>query len=85
MGAETVRVIVQTDAGTEVARYDPVPAPGGHIGNSVWRNLTGRLETPMGWLGRALRDAYEVEQGRDPERLSEKAMRLSAAQETKEE
>jgi hypothetical protein len=40
--------------------------------------MTGRLLQPMGWLGRAIRDALVIEAGGDPERPSEKAMRLSS-------
>jgi hypothetical protein len=73
-----VKIIVQTDRGATVASLDLSDRmPGGHIANSVWRDITGTLNTPMGWLGRALQDARDLEQGRDPERPSEKAMRLA--------
>jgi hypothetical protein len=72
------KVIVTTDDGREVAVFT---VPAGHLANSVWRNLTGRLGSPMGWLGRALDDAKTIQAGGDPERPSERAMRLVAEQE----
>jgi hypothetical protein len=69
------RVIVETDDGREVARFH---VPAGHIGNAVWRNLVGRLEAPLGWLGRSIDDANVIQAGGDPERPSEKAIRLAA-------
>jgi hypothetical protein len=68
-------VIVTTDDGREVGRFN---VPVAYLGNSVWRNLLGRLEEPLGWLGRALSDARVIQAGGDPERPSEKAMRLAA-------
>jgi hypothetical protein len=71
------KVIVTTDDGREVAVFT---IPAGHLANSVWRSLTGRLGTPMGWLGRALSDAGVIEAGGDPERPSERAMRLATGE-----
>lgn len=68
-------VIVQTKDGSEVSRFE-VPRP--YQGNGVWRNMVGLVEAPLGWLGRALTDAEAIEDGRDPERPSEKAIRLAA-------
>lgn len=80
------RVIVQTDDGREIDRFEIEGAQpfGGtdaeaYVPNSVWRNLVGRYQAPFGWLGRAIRDAVMVEGDRDPERLSEKAMRHAGA------
>lgn len=67
-------VIVQTDDGREVNRFE---VPDVYPGNMLWRNMLGRLDEPLGWLGRALRDARIIQQGGDPERPSEKAMRLA--------
>ena len=68
------KVIVTTDDGREVARFD---MPVGRWGNALWARLLGRYNAPLGRLGRALDDAKVIEQGGDPERPSEKAMRLT--------
>lgn len=66
---------VFTDDGREVdsLTVDTTNKGGEAVGGEIY----GRRESPMGWLGRALRDADIIQQGGDPERLSEKAMRLS--------
>lgn len=46
--------------------------------NALARHIVGNLNTIHGWLGRAIRDARIIQAGGDPERPSEKAMRLSA-------
>lgn len=69
-------VIVQTNDGREVSRFE-VPRP--YPGNGVWGRMLGRLDEPLGWLGRSLQDAEAIEDGRDPERPSEKAVRLATA------
>lgn len=66
------RVVVLTSDGREVSSFD-VPNP--YQGNMLWRNMVGRIEAPLGWLGRAIDDARLVEDGVDPERLSERVMR----------
>jgi hypothetical protein len=75
-------VIVTTESGQEVDRFQVDGAwPGdinAHAPNTVWRNLHGSYQEPSGFLGRALRDALVVEDGGDPERLSERVMRQSA-------
>jgi hypothetical protein len=68
-------ITVATDDGREVETF----TVGEGAGNATWRDLLGRYDAPMGWLGRALRDAEVIQGGGDPERLSEKAMRLSTA------
>jgi hypothetical protein len=44
--------------------------------SAVARNVAGHLNTIHGWLGRALLDARIIQAGGDPERPSEKTMRL---------
>jgi hypothetical protein len=68
------RVIVYTDDGRYV---DSIYLDDCDSGQAHGRILTGRLRAPLGFLGRALRDAAIIQAGGDPERLSEKAMRLS--------
>lgn len=46
---------------------------------SLGREVYGRQEAPLGWLGRALEDARTIQRGGDPEHPSEKAMRLTMA------
>jgi hypothetical protein len=46
-------------------------------GNAIARHVCGHLHTIHGWLGRALEDARVIQAGGDPERPSEKAMRLT--------
>lgn len=46
--------------------------------NAIARNVIGSLQTIHGWLGRAIDDARVIQSGSDPERPSEKAMRLVA-------
>lgn len=70
------RIIVTTDDGRVVDSCDWTD------GTSIFAtqanlNLTGHVKQPMGWLGRALQDAAVVQAGGDPERPSEKAMRLA--------
>jgi hypothetical protein len=72
------RVIVTTDDGRPVASFN---VPVVYLGNRLWANMLGRYERPLGWLGRALSDADIIQAGGDPERPSEKAMRLVAEQE----
>lgn len=43
------------------------------------RDVIGRTGRILGWLGRALEDAATMQSGNDPERPSEKAMRLMEA------
>jgi hypothetical protein len=43
---------------------------------AVARRIAGHLNTIHGWLGRALDDARIIQTGGDPERASEKTMRL---------
>lgn len=69
---------MQTDDGREVSRFEVEGDLPVVDGNVTWQRMVGRLQAPLGWLGRALRDANEIEHGRDPERPSEKAMRLAA-------
>jgi hypothetical protein len=69
------KVIVQTDDGREVSSFD---VPMTYPGNGLWARMVGRYVAPLGWLGRALRDAEVIQAGGDPERLSERAMRLMA-------
>lgn len=71
--ASTMAVIViLTDNGVEVDRLKVEPTwPPPTVGRLVY----GRMISPMGWLGRALRDATLIQQGKDPERPSEKTMR----------
>jgi len=76
------QIIVTTDDGREVARTQ---VPDIYQGNMTWRNLLGRYDEPLGWLGRALRDARTIQQGGDPERPSEKAMRLVGEKRAAEE
>jgi hypothetical protein len=66
---------VFTDDGVEVASFD---VPDVYQGNAVWGRLTGHLDEPSGWLGRALRDARIIQREGDPERPSEKAIRILA-------
>lgn len=66
------KVMVATDDG-RILREFVLPKP--YPGNGVWLRLLGRLEEPLGWLGRALQDAQAIEEGRDPERPSERAIR----------
>lgn len=67
-------VKVFTNDGQEVAHFI-VPED---YGNATWRNMLGRNEEPLGWLGRTLSDARIIAAGGDPERPSEKVMRLMA-------
>jgi hypothetical protein len=46
--------------------------------NAIARHVAGHLHTIQGWLGRAITDARVIQAGGDPERPSEKAMRLMA-------
>ena len=71
------KVIVQTDDGRQVTS---IFVSDQAAGTATWLKLIGRPERPLGGLGRALDDAAIIQAGGDPERLSEKAMRLSAEQ-----
>lgn len=69
------RIQVLTDNGQLVdARHYDSEASDSAIG----REVTGRNEPIRGWLGRALEDAVKIQKGVDPERPSEKAMRMVA-------
>lgn len=71
----TFATIVVLDAkGKEVDRLDISEERSAF---SWGQHIYGRQEIPLGWLGRALDDAGAINAGRDPERPSEKAMRLS--------
>ena len=74
-------VIVQTDDGREVDRFEVDDT---RVGNMTWRNMLGRWDEPLGWLGRALQDARIIQRGGDPERPSEKVMRLLAERQAEE-
>jgi hypothetical protein len=71
----SARVIVTTEDGTEVWRMDDVAAwqvsglqcPGNVSGSSLAAGIR-----------RAVQDAEVIEAGGDPERLSEKAMRIAS-------
>jgi hypothetical protein len=64
---------VFTDDGQEV---DSTPVNDTWSDNAISRHVIGSHQTIHGWLGRALADAAIVQQGGDPERPSEKVMRL---------
>lgn len=66
-------VVVFTDDGREVGRLHVADVGAGTM---TWRRLVGRADVPLGFLGRALDDARIIQQGGDPERTSEKVMRL---------
>lgn len=73
---------VYTDSGKLVETINVADTHSGWVKGAA---IFGRRETPEGWLGRALRDAYIIEQGGDPERPSEKAMRLLAEKRRRDE
>jgi hypothetical protein len=86
------QIVILTDDGRETDRRQisgPGIWPGDHnlhAPNGVWAEVVGRLDAePLGWLGRALRDAALLQDGQDPERPSEKAMRLAAERRAREE
>jgi len=65
-----------TDDGQEVASMKV----GGDLSDTaVARHVVGNLHPIQGWLGRAIDDARIIQAGGDPERPSEKAMRLTQA------
>jgi hypothetical protein len=68
---------VFTDDGQEVAvkKVDDTWSD-----QAIARHVVGNLHTILGWLGRAIDDARVMQAGGDPERPSEKAMRLAAEQ-----
>lgn len=69
-------IVVYTDGMVEVDRFvvdDSVPLTDGNI---IARNMIGLPRPPLGWLGRALEDAKIIQLGGDPERPSEKVMRI---------
>jgi hypothetical protein len=72
------RVIVETDDGRRVSTLD---LPAGWSIFSLGRHIYGIPGAPLGWLGRAIEDARAVEDGRDPERPSEKVMRVLSERE----
>lgn len=78
------RIIVTTDSGrvVDTAVWKDGTSPFARDINSA---LTGTGDAPAGWLGRALRDAALLQQGGDPERRSEKAMRLAFGSSVKRE
>lgn len=70
------QIVVYTDDGVEVAHKevpDTYASP-----STISRLVCGNAHGVDGWLGRALRDARLIQQGINPERPSEKAMRLLA-------
>jgi hypothetical protein len=64
---------VFTDDGQEVAH---LAVDDKWSDTAVARRVAGHLNTIHGWLGRALDDARIIQAGGDPERASEKTMRL---------
>ena len=73
---------VYTDDGKEV---DQLKVPDTLSNQARGRVITGHLNGMSGWLDRALDDAIVVQKGGDPERPSEKAMRLAMEHNTEEE
>lgn len=70
------KVIVTTDSGTTVAEFD-IDA---HAGRMLPAGVPMNVQANQVLVGvrRAIRDADCIERGIDPERLSEKAMRMMA-------
>lgn len=68
------RIIIQTDDDRHVETID---VPFHQSPTTDGRLVTGRNAPILGALGRALDDARAIQAGRDPERPSERAMRLS--------
>lgn len=66
-------VKVFTDDGREVNSFTVDDKTAGTM---TWRGLIGLPTKPMGFLGRALSDAATIQAGGDPERPSEKVMRM---------
>jgi hypothetical protein len=64
---------VFTDDGQEVAH---LAVDDKWSDQAIARHVAGHLNAIHGWLGRALLDARIIQAGGDPERPSEKAMRL---------
>lgn len=69
------RIIVATSDGREV--YSRELDPGWGTGATAGRELIGSHTPLLGAIGRAIEDAHILDAGGDPERPSEKAMRLA--------
>jgi hypothetical protein len=67
------KIIVTTDSGEEV---DTIIVDDRLSDTAIAREVAGHLHPILGRLGRALLDARIIQQGGDPERASEKVMRL---------
>lgn len=78
------RIIVTADSGrvVDTAVWKDGTSPFARDINSA---LMGTGDAPAGWLGRALRDAAILQEGGDPERPSERAMRLAVGSPVKQE